>query len=203
MISINTSVLPLHPCQDQHISKHPRCFEIGHVHHHLLSRQADLQLPTSHSDMKSYDFIQHIYIVIPREKVLSAVYYRSSQSLFWSLQTVTHLSFLSFRFSLLVFSQRPESDINMKFFTSIVVSLSLGAQVLAAPIDVASTAVGIPAEAIAAIKAVPASSPFAKKSISITTITGAVSSLKGSASYELSSISKTLTPPEPRALLMK
>jgi hypothetical protein len=147
--------------------------------------------------MKSHDFIQHVYIVrYPVRKfspqstidLHSHSFARFKQSLIYrfSASIVFHSS---------IFSQLPESNINMKFFTSIVVSLSLGAQVLAAPINVTSTAVSIPAEAIAAIKAVPASASFAKKSICITTITGAVSNLKGSASYELSSISKTVTPP--------
>jgi hypothetical protein len=95
----------------------------------------------------------------------------------------------------------------MKFFTITVVSLSLGAQVLAAPIDVPSVpgvegqAVSVPAEALSAVEALPEvgtvksvlpnSVPSVKKAISITTITGAVSGLHSSVSSELSSISKT------------
>jgi hypothetical protein len=95
----------------------------------------------------------------------------------------------------------------MKFFTLAVVSLSLGAQVLAAPINVPSVpdaeeqTLSVPTEALPAVEAppevdntqpvLPNSGPSVNNAIPITAITNAVSGLHSSVSSDLSNISKT------------
>ena len=96
----------------------------------------------------------------------------------------------------------------MKFFTITVVSLSMGCQVLAAPIDTAPTVAGIeptvksvPSEALAVVGDLPVVSTLTpgvpetgyptKGPIFIATITSAVSGLKSSISSELTTIGKS------------
>ncbi|PMD13536.1 hypothetical protein NA56DRAFT_420296 [Hyaloscypha hepaticicola] len=94
----------------------------------------------------------------------------------------------------------------MKFFAITVVSLSMGCQVLAAPIDPTSAVASVqpivetlPSEAVAAIESLPMVNtatpavpdtglPIPKRDISITTITTAVSGLHSSVSSKLSTI---------------
>jgi hypothetical protein len=96
----------------------------------------------------------------------------------------------------------------MKFFSVTVISLSLGCQVLAAPIEVPAPvtgvealAAGVPSGAVAAAGSLPVVGtltsavpdtglPIVKKSIDIATITGAGSGLKSHIAPELSTISK-------------